>query len=156
MGVGDRLAGGLTRPLDQALGAGEGVEFARGDGAHHFIEPAIPLHGGEHVREEPVACGGEHLPARALQALLFEPTGEAGVYRDAVVTDPLAGWPFVWVRISGNTLTVYSLLVHEDGSYEFQTYDRTLSAMGMDLRFTRVLDGELVRSVTGTLVKVGG
>ena len=90
------------------------------------------------------------------RALLFEPTGEAGVYRDAVVTDPLAGWPFVWARISGNTLTVYSLLVHEDGSYEFQTYDRTLSAMGMDLRFTRVLDGELVRSVTGTLVKVGG
>ena len=73
MGVGDRLAGGLTRPLDQALGAGEGVEFARGDGAHHFIEPALPLHGGEHVRAEPVARGGEHLPARALQALLLAP-----------------------------------------------------------------------------------
>ena len=89
-------------------------------------------------------------------ALFFEPTDRAYVFQGAVEIDPLAGWPFVWARISGNTLSVYSLLVHEDGSYEIHTYDRTLGAMGMELYFTRVRDGKLVRSVTGKLVKVGG
>ena len=89
-------------------------------------------------------------------ALFFEPTGRPNVFQGAVEIDPLGGWPFVWARIKENTLTVYSLLVHEDGSYEIQTYDRTLTGLGMELRFTRVRDGELVRSVTGKLVKVGG
>ena len=90
------------------------------------------------------------------RALLFEPTDRADVFQGAVELDPLAGWPFVWARISGHTLTVHSLLVHDDGSYEIQTYDRTLGATGMELYFTRVRDGKLVRSVTGKLVKVGG
>ena len=89
-------------------------------------------------------------------ALFFEPTGRPNVFQGAVEIDPLAGWPFVWARIKENTLTVYSLLVHDDGSYEIQTYDRTLTGFGMELKFTRVRDGALVRSVTGKLVKVGG
>ena len=81
-------------------------------------------------------------------------TDRANVFQGAVEVDPLAGWPFVWARIKDRTLTINSLLVHDDGSYEMQTYDRTLSDAGMTLYFTRVRDGKLVRSVSGTLVKV--
>lgn len=87
-------------------------------------------------------------------ALFFEPADRANVFKSGVEVDPLAGWPFIWARIKGRTLTVYSLLVHDDGSYEIQTYDRTLSDAGMELYFTRVRDGRLVRSVSGTLVRV--
>ncbi len=93
---------------------------------------------------------------RKAGAIYFVPTDRAGVFRGAVDMDPLAGVPFVWARIAGQTLTVHSLVVHDDGSYEIQTYDRTLTGEGMDLKFTRVRDGEPVRTVTGKLAKIGG
>ena len=76
------------------------------------------------------------------------------MFRAAIDMDPLAGLPFVWARIRGRTLTVHSLLVDNEGSYEIQTYDRTLTGDGMDLKFTRVRDGQPMRSVTGKLAKV--
>ena len=87
-------------------------------------------------------------------ALFFDPRDRANVFQGGVEIDPLAGWPFIWARIEDRTLTVYSLLVHDDGSYEIQTYARTLSDAGMELYFTRVRDGQLVRSVRGTMVKI--
>jgi hypothetical protein len=87
-------------------------------------------------------------------ALYFEATEHASVFQSGVEVDPLAGWPFVWARIQERTLTIDSLLVHEDGSYEMQTYDRTLTDAGMELYFTRFRDGRLVRSVSGTLTRV--
>ena len=87
-------------------------------------------------------------------ALFFEATDRANVFQGAVEVDPLAGWPFVWARIEDRTLTIHSLLVHDNGSYEIQTYHRTLSDAGMTLYFTRVRDGKLVSSVRGSMVKV--
>jgi hypothetical protein len=87
-------------------------------------------------------------------ALFFEATEHASVFQSGIEIDPLAGWPFVWARIEGRTLTVHSLLVHEDESYEMQTYDRTLTDAGLELYFTRFRDGRLVRSVSGTLARV--
>ena len=91
---------------------------------------------------------------RKTGAIYLVPTDRAGVFRGAADMDPLAGVPFVWARIAGQTLTVHSLVVDNDGSYEIQTYDRTLTGTGMDLKFTRVRDGQPVRAVTGKLVKV--
>lgn len=87
-------------------------------------------------------------------ALFFEATEHASVFQSGVEIDPLAGWPFVWARIEDRTLTIHSLLVHEDGSYEMQTYDRTLTDAGLELYFTRFRDGRLVRSVSGTLNRI--
>ena len=91
---------------------------------------------------------------RKAGAIYFVATDQAGVFRAAIDMDPLAGLPFVWARIRGRTLTVHSLLVDNEGSYEIQTYDRTLTGDGMDLKFTRVRDGQPMRSVTGKLAKV--
>ncbi len=90
---------------------------------------------------------------RKSTALDFVATGRAGVFRSATPSDPMSGQPYAWARIKGQTLTVHSLVISADGSYEMHTYDRTLTPFGMDLKFTRVSDGEPTRSVTAKLTK---
>ena len=86
----------------------------------------------------------------------FAPTGTAGLYRAAgKLADPLEGDELSWARIKGSTLTVYLMVIDSAGAYQLQRYDRTLSPTGMQLTFTRVKDGERVRTVKGRLVKTG-
>jgi len=63
------------------------------------------------------------------------------------------GDPFVWATLKDDTLTVYALLITEAGGYELQTYARALTAGGMTLNFTRLRDGEQLKSITGVLLK---
>ena len=90
---------------------------------------------------------------RKSTTLDFVASGRAGVFRGATPSDPMSGQPYAWARIKGQTLTVHSLVISADGSYEMHTYDRTLTPFGMDLKFTRVSDGEPTRSVTAKLTK---
>ncbi len=90
---------------------------------------------------------------RKSTTLDFVASGRAGVFRGATPSDPMSGQPYAWARIKGQTLTVHSLVIAGDGSYEMHTYDRTLTPFGMDLKFTRVSDGEPTRSVTAKLTK---
>ena len=93
----------------------------------------------------------------------FHPTRRENIYRsgerkdmfgNAVPLDPMTGDPYVWARVHGDTLTVYALHVLEDGGYEMQTYTRTRIPEGIDLKYSRVRDGEILRTVTGTLYEV--
>ncbi|MFQ5984730.1 MAG: hypothetical protein ACE5LL_04350 [Alphaproteobacteria bacterium] len=93
---------------------------------------------------------------RKSTAMFFVPAGRPNLFRGAPEVDPLSGRPFAWARVKDQTLTVHWLVITDDGSYEVQTYDRTLTGEGMKLEFTRVRDGEPVRSVTGLLTKEGG
>jgi hypothetical protein len=96
--------------------------------------------------------------------ILFRKTRRGAVYASAmrvnvfgkhIPMDPLAGDPFVWARIHGNTLTVYALMITNEGSYDMQTYDRTLLDNGdMGLAYTRILDGEINKTVTAQLHRV--
>ena len=90
----------------------------------------------------------------------FKPKGKSGLYGSAMRTDmfgnqvpmdPLKGEPYVWARISGDTLFVYAMLITDEGGYEMQVYERTLTPDGMDLTYSRVRDGEVLRTVRGTL-----
>ena len=92
----------------------------------------------------------------------FAPTKRKGIYASAmrnnvfggtVPLDPLQGDPYFWAGIDGDTLTVHALMIMDDGGYEMQIYERTLSADGLLLKFSRNRDGVLARSVTGTLKK---
>ncbi len=83
----------------------------------------------------------------------FVPAGRPGVFRGATEVDPLSGQAFTWAHIKGQTLSIHSLVVAADGSYEMQTYDRTLTGFGMELTFTRVENGRAMRQVTGRLIK---
>lgn len=92
----------------------------------------------------------------------FVPTDRHGIYSAAmrrnvfgheVQLDPMKGEPFVWGRIAGQTMTVYSLFVDDEGGYEMQQYDRTLAEGGLQLEFSRFRNGEKMRSVSAFLEK---
>jgi hypothetical protein len=95
----------------------------------------------------------------------FAPTRRPDIYRSAMRTDmfgnrvpmdPLSGDPFVWCRIAGKTLTVYALLINDDGRYDLQVYDRTLVDKGLDLKFTRLREGDPPKVLTAFLERVVG
>jgi hypothetical protein len=76
-----------------------------------------------------------------------------GVWRTVGSPDPLALEPLYWARLEGQTLTVYSFGIAEDGTSELQIYERTLGGLGMELEFRRTVDGQAIRSARGRLIK---
>lgn len=84
----------------------------------------------------------------------FKPSGRPGIWKADESKDPLAGGELSWARIAGNTMTVYLMVIRDNGAYELQQYARTILPSGMEMVFTRQRDGEKVRSVKGRLVKV--
>lgn len=92
----------------------------------------------------------------------FVPSGRGDVYAAAqkknvfgheVQLDPMKGEPYVWARIDGKTLTVYSLFVDTNGGYSLQQYDRTLTEVGLKLHFQNIRDGEIQRAVETFLTR---
>jgi hypothetical protein len=86
----------------------------------------------------------------------FQPTGRSNVFAAAMKTnvfggkqplDPMKGDPYVWSRITGETLTLFALLVRDDGGYELQVYDRTLGPDGLQLKYSRIRDGQPLRTI---------
>ena len=92
----------------------------------------------------------------------FLPTRRDGIYSSTmgvnlfgnpVPLDPMKGDPYVWSRISGDTLTVFSLLIDESGGYEMQEYNRTLATGGLNLEYERIRNGEKLKSINVFLKK---
>lgn len=90
---------------------------------------------------------------RKSTSLRFVPSDRPNIWRATTSGDPLAGRPLAWARIKGQTLTINSMVIEEDGGFEMQIYNRTLSGLGMALEFTRLKDGEPVRTAKGRLIK---
>jgi len=95
----------------------------------------------------------------------FIPTRRDNIYSAAsrqdmfgkqVPIDPISGKdPYYWARISGKTLSVYNIIINDDGGYEMQVYHRTLTEDGgMKVEFQRIRDGVPQRSVMGMLKRV--
>lgn len=84
---------------------------------------------------------------------VFSAAMKRNVFGHEVPLDPIKGEPFVWGRIDGQTLTVFSLFINEQGGYELQQFDRTLTDGGLNLAFTRFINGEKSRSVETFLMK---
>ncbi len=78
-----------------------------------------------------------------------------GMFNGTTSGDPLAGKELSWARIKENVLIVYLMVIDKDGAYQLQRYERKLVGTGMELTFTRLKDGEKVRTVKGRLVKTG-
>ena len=92
----------------------------------------------------------------------FVPRASRKVYASAmkidtfghrVPLDPLKGDPFLWAVVSGNTLTVHSLLIFDDGGYELQSYERRRSKPGLDLIYRRIRNGMILKVIQGKLLK---
>lgn len=108
--------------------------------------------------------GGE-AEKRKAYTITFQPTQRPGVYSSAmrpnvfgekVPMDPFKGDPFVWARLSGKTLSVYALIILDDGGYDLQIYDRTLTPSGLDLVFSRWVDRQQVGGLSAKLVRKSG
>lgn len=84
----------------------------------------------------------------------FKASARPGIWQAVESKDPVNGGELCWARIKDNTLTVYLMVLSDDGAYELQKYARTLLPTGMEMTFTRLRDGEKVRQVKGRLVKV--
>lgn len=79
--------------------------------------------------------------------------GTSDLFRERQATLPIEGDPVRWTRVDGNVLHTRSFMVLEDGRYELQVYQRILTDIGMDIRFERIVDGEIVRRVTGNTAR---
>ena len=84
---------------------------------------------------------------------ILQPSGSPNVFHGPKGGHPLDGNEMSWARIDRNTLTVFLMRIGEDGIYELQQYDRTLSGNGMKLLFRSWRDGDRLRSVSGQLIK---
>lgn len=85
---------------------------------------------------------------------LYYAAGRKDMFGNIVPIDPLRGDPYFWARIVEKTLIVNGLLIRDDGGYEMQSYSRTLVDNGLELKFTRIRDGEHLKEIDATLTKV--
>ncbi|WP_133251406.1 hypothetical protein [Pokkaliibacter plantistimulans] len=85
---------------------------------------------------------------------VFASAMKTNVFGRKIPHDPLQGEPYLWARIKDKTLCVYALIIDEEGTYELQTYERTLTAQGMQLHYVSMSDNVLRRELDATLTKV--
>jgi hypothetical protein len=93
---------------------------------------------------------------RKAQEMQFVPSSRPGIWEASPQGNPFAGEQLAWAQVEGTTLRVNMLTLTEDGSYTLQQWLRTLTGSGMTLTFTRLRDGEPVRTVYGFLTKEAG
>jgi hypothetical protein len=169
------LAGSILLAASTAEGQGGGIERFYGTYTGEAVSESgneldkrdisaeiTPQGKGFKVKWTVVIKRGKDQPRRVEYTITFLPSKRADIYSSAMRTDvfgnavpldPLAGDPYIWARIEGPKLWMYALFVTETGGYEMQTYERTLVPGGMDLRYSRIRDGEVLRTVTGKLKK---
>lgn len=148
------------------FGTYKGQTILEGDGVvtTRDLDVAIaPTDRGFNVSWTTTTLGRDGATKRDGYSIDFEQTRRPGIFASQMRTnmfgnrvplDPLRGDPFVWARIADTTLTVYALLITDNGSYEMQTYHRTLQDGGLALRFFRFREGETVRTVTASLRRI--
>jgi hypothetical protein len=170
------LVGGVLWAVAAAQAQGGGIERFYGTYAGEAISESgdeldkrdinaevTPQGKGFKVKFTVVVKRGKDRPKRDEYTIVFSPTKRPGIYSSAMRTDvfgnavpldPLAGDPYMWARMEGDKFWRYALFVTDSGGYEMQTYEYTLVPGGMNLRYSRVRDGEVLRTVTGKLKKV--
>ncbi|QEW21071.1 hypothetical protein LA6_003274 [Marinibacterium anthonyi] len=78
---------------------------------------------------------------------VFSAAMKKNMFGHDVQLDPMKGEPYVWARIIGDTMTVFSLFVDNEGGYEIQEFNRTLADGGLDLDFLSVRNGAIRRRI---------
>lgn len=120
-----------------------------------IVRPA-PQERGFTVEWSTLKLKGDELPNQAdtkTYIQTFRSTDRPNLYRDVTSGDPNLGADTAWAVINGDTLSLVQVTVQPDGNYFVVQYDRTLTALGMDVRFTRFENGRIVRAVQLSLLK---
>lgn len=150
--------------LSRFFGEYRGTGITEGDG-HSFgisvrgldvtIEPGKKS--GFKVRWSALIRSGDETDPRyrlKLAEVTFAPLDRPGLYKAIAATRPEAGEWIGWARVSGDGMTVYQLLLDDSGGFQLTSHERTLTEIGMKLRFVRRESGGVVRVVTGELEKM--
>jgi hypothetical protein len=117
------------------------------------IKPA-PL--GFTIEWSTLKLQGDELPSEAdtkTHSQTFHTTDKPTMFREVNSGDLNAGKDTSWATISGDTLSIVQVSVQPNGGYFLTHYDRTLTAKGMDVRFTRFENSRIVRAVHLNLLK---
>ena len=99
---------------------------------------------------------GDELPSAAdtkAHTQTFRTSDKPNMFRDVESGDLNAGKTTSWAVITGDTLSIVQVSVDANGGYFVTHYDRTLTAKGMDVRFTRFENSRIVRAVRLNLLK---
>ena len=78
---------------------------------------------------------------------------KGGLFQKAELPNPLKGEPMRWATIEGETMSVYSLGINDQGRSEMQIYHRQLTEAGLSVDFMRMDDEEVEVRVFGELVR---
>jgi hypothetical protein len=161
----------LSRFIGSYVGVAEVVNLATGEREQRHMDIEITPHDRYGLRIDWVNVtlvqGRRDVPGvqRRVQSVLFAPAegrdflveATAGSpFRERERTQPMQGDPVRWAAVEDNRLHVYSFMVLEDGRYELQIYDRVLNDKGLDILFERIVDGEVLRRITGSTVRADG
>jgi hypothetical protein len=84
--------------------------------------------------------------------VVFGPSARPGIYT-ARSEGTSANEGMSWASIGDKALTVRLLHIQDDGTYEIQTYQRSLTDDGMFVFFRSDLDGAVMKVVTAQLRK---
>jgi len=155
-----------ARPISDFYGqyVGHSVNATGGEFTARDIDVTIkPVKSGFNVAWTTVTYKKSGNVTRRSYAIDFHATARDNVFRSAMrrdvfggrtPNDPMKGDPYVWARVGGDTLTVYALIISEDGGYDMQVYKRTLTENGMRLEFSRFMEGREPKGITGELRRV--
>ena len=152
--VGTYSGGGVAENRDSLYFAITVRDFdvvIRRDGAGFTVNWTTVLRQGGNPSKPDIRRKSTTMSFRPAQ----RPGGGTGLFRAEGGGDPLDGKQYGWARVKEKTLTVYLMDIGQDGTYQMQSYARTLQGTGMTLTYTRLRDGDRVRIVKGRLVKTG-
>ena len=124
------------------------------DGKGFLVAWKTVIHKASGKDEEQPADKVRFIPTR--RDNIFSAASRQDMFGKQVPIDPISGKdPYYWARVRGKTLSVYNILINDDGGYEMQVYHRTLTDDGgMKVEFQRIRDGAPQRTVTGILKRM--
>lgn len=128
----------------EAAGRGSRVE-TRADGAGFIITWSTVYIDEENPSEIKMKDSTE---------IAFDASADPKVFTQRNAPEIGTGKPYYWARIDGDTLHVSALALDADRTYDVVHYARTVQGDTQRVEFTRFKDGQLQRSVTGTLNRV--
>ena len=75
----------------------------------------------------------------------FEAVQRRNLFGRMELSDPLGGEPYIWARLTHETLGAIALVIGADGPCEMQAHDRALLQIGLAPAFSRCRAGNLPR-----------
>jgi hypothetical protein len=109
--------------------------------------------GGFLLRWTTIIHAGQGVLRHRIAEIHFVSGPAPGQFQTADPLVPFTGRPMAWAYVQGQTLVVHVMSVLADGSYELQTYERTLTGNEMKLHFSRTSSGDPELVVSGRLTR---